>query len=122
MPATRPPILDNIPMLYKELKSRGPPDDSTCHVRHCLPFHVPSCRSCGSTGSSTSHRRKSGQLFRKSTNQWSMTGRDPTPYEREYVGRKGLNGLMDILSSHGGMNLIDTPLGRDETSDKMTSV
>ncbi|KAI5083032.1 hypothetical protein GOP47_0002775, partial [Adiantum capillus-veneris] len=36
---------------------------------------------------------------------WSMTGRDPTPYEREYAGRKGLNALMDILSSRGGMVL-----------------
>ncbi|KAI5065731.1 hypothetical protein GOP47_0020426 [Adiantum capillus-veneris] len=34
---------------------------------------------------------------------WSMTGRDPTLYEREYAGRKGLNALMDILSSRGGM-------------------
>ncbi|KAI5078321.1 hypothetical protein GOP47_0005992, partial [Adiantum capillus-veneris] len=49
--------------------------------------------------------------------EWSMTGRDPTPYEREYAGRKGLNALMDILSSRSGMNPTDTPLGRDETSD-----
>ncbi|KAI5059411.1 hypothetical protein GOP47_0025730 [Adiantum capillus-veneris] len=48
---------------------------------------------------------------------WSMIGCDPTPYEREYASKKGLNALMDILSSRGGMNPIDMLLGRDETFD-----
>ncbi|KAI5082174.1 hypothetical protein GOP47_0001917 [Adiantum capillus-veneris] len=50
-------------------------------------------------------------------NPWLMTGRDPTPYECKYAGKKGLNALMDILSSHGRMNPTDTSLGHDETSD-----
>ncbi|KAI5070906.1 hypothetical protein GOP47_0013157 [Adiantum capillus-veneris] len=50
------------------------------------------------------------------------TGRDSTPYEREYADMKGLNALMEILSSHDSMNPTDTPLGRDETYDYTTSV
>ncbi|MCO5614243.1 hypothetical protein L7F22_068523 [Adiantum nelumboides] len=57
------------------------------------------------------------ERFNEDPMKWSMTGRDPTPYEREYVGRKGLNALMDIFTSCGGMNPTDTPLGRDETSN-----
>ncbi|MCO5595250.1 hypothetical protein L7F22_049290 [Adiantum nelumboides] len=49
--------------------------------------------------------------------QWSMTRRDPTPYEHEYADKKGLHVVMDILTSCGGMNSIDTPLEKDETSD-----
>ncbi|KAI5068112.1 hypothetical protein GOP47_0016457 [Adiantum capillus-veneris] len=65
----------------------------------------------------SSHHLGSGGWASSEADFWSMTGRDPTPYEREYAGRKGLNVLMDILSSRGGMNPTDTPLGRDETSD-----
>ncbi|KAI5080771.1 hypothetical protein GOP47_0003954 [Adiantum capillus-veneris] len=65
----------------------------------------------------SSHHLGSGGWASFEADFWSMTGRDPTPYEREYAGRKGLNALMDILSSRGGMNPTDMPLGRDETSD-----
>ncbi|KAI5066576.1 hypothetical protein GOP47_0019200 [Adiantum capillus-veneris] len=65
----------------------------------------------------SSHHLGSGGWASFQADFWSMTGRDPTPYEREYAGKKGLNALMDILSSRGGMNLTDTPLGRDETSN-----
>ncbi|KAI5066255.1 hypothetical protein GOP47_0018879 [Adiantum capillus-veneris] len=65
----------------------------------------------------SSHHLGSGGWTSFEADFWSMTGRDPTPYEHEYAGRKGLNALMDILSSRGGMNPTDTPLGRDETSD-----
>ncbi|KAI5070095.1 hypothetical protein GOP47_0014438 [Adiantum capillus-veneris] len=65
----------------------------------------------------SSHHLRSGGWASFEANFWLMAGRDPTPYEREYAGRKGLNALMDILSSRDGMNSTDTPLGRDETSD-----
>ncbi|KAI5076629.1 hypothetical protein GOP47_0008694 [Adiantum capillus-veneris] len=65
----------------------------------------------------SSHHLGNGRWTSFEANFWSMTGRDPKPYEREYASKKGLNALMDILSSHGGMNPTDTPLGRDEMSD-----
>ncbi|KAI5062857.1 hypothetical protein GOP47_0021404 [Adiantum capillus-veneris] len=57
----------------------------------------------------SSHHLGSGGWASFEADFWSMTGRGPTPYEREYAGRKGLNALMDILTSRGGMNPTNTP-------------
>ncbi|MCO5562029.1 hypothetical protein L7F22_015655, partial [Adiantum nelumboides] len=43
------------------------------------------------------------ESFNEDLMKWSMKKRDPTPYEHEYVSKKGLHALMDILTFRDGM-------------------